>query len=244
VQLLRGEAFAHSGPLAELIARNVDARLLSEIAAAHRGGRRLYVGTADLDSQNFVVWNMGLIAASGHPEAVGLFRKVMLASASVPVAFPPVFFEVEADGRRYDEMHVDGATGFGVFLHGGVFSPTLVRRRGGHREGREDIYVIHNGQLSARPSPTPRSVRGITLRSLALSARASMVGNLFRIYAFALREQASFHRVSIADGVELKGAEVFDPEAMAELHEIGSQSALAGPDWSTDPPGLPDLSTP
>jgi hypothetical protein len=57
---------------------------------------------ADLDSQRFIVWNMGLIAVSGRPEALDLFRKVMLASASVPVAFPPVLFEVDANGGRYD----------------------------------------------------------------------------------------------------------------------------------------------
>ena len=56
---------------------------------------------------------MGLIASSGRPEALELFRKVMLASASIPVAFPPVFFEVELrpGGPRYDEMHVDGGVG-------------------------------------------------------------------------------------------------------------------------------------
>jgi hypothetical protein len=46
------------------------------------------------------VWNMGLIAANGNAEALDLFRKVMLASASIPIVFPPVFFEVEAGGRR------------------------------------------------------------------------------------------------------------------------------------------------
>ena len=58
---------------------------------------------------------MGLIAASGRPESLDLFRQVMLASASIPIAFPPVLFDVEAGGRRYDEMHVDGAVGARVF---------------------------------------------------------------------------------------------------------------------------------
>ena len=65
-----------------------------------------------------------------------------------------------------------------------------------------------------------------------------MVGDLFRIYAFALREQAGFHWVTIAESVELAGAEVFDPAKMAELYEVGRKAALAGPVWSTDPPGL------
>ena len=65
---------------------------------------------------------MGLIATSERPEALELFRKVMLASASVPVAFPPVFFDVVAGGSDYDEMHVDGAVAARVFYNGGVLS--------------------------------------------------------------------------------------------------------------------------
>jgi predicted acylesterase/phospholipase RssA len=152
---------------------------MRKIAEAHNQGRRLYIGTVDLDAQQFVVWNMGLIATSGHSEALPLFRKVMLASASIPVVFPPVFFEVEAEGKRYDEMHVDGAVGANVFYNGGVFRPSIIREHA----GREDVFVIHNGRLTPIPSPTQRSLRGIAMRSLDAAARAAVVGDLFRIYS-------------------------------------------------------------
>ena len=154
-QLLGGESLADSGPLRLLIEQQVDAEFLRRIAAAHNGGRRLYIATADLDSQRVWVWNMGLIATSGRPEAVQLFRQVMLASASVPIAFPPVFFDVEADGRRFDEMHVDGGVGARVFVSGGVFSFSAARAGVGRGAGREEIYVIHNGQLCRRRKPLP-----------------------------------------------------------------------------------------
>lgn len=237
ISLLRGDSLADTGPLAALIARHVDAEFLREIADAHNGGRRLYMGTVDLDSQEFVVWNMGLIAASGRPEALELFRKVMLASASIPIAFPPVFFDVEAGGRRYDEMHVDGFVAATVFLNAGVFRPTLIHERAGRGTAREDIFVIHNGQLREPPSPTPRSLRGIASRVIEASGRAGVVGDLIRIYAFARREQAGFHWVTIAENVELAGPEVFDPVKMAELYEVGRKAALAGPAWETRPPG-------
>ncbi len=236
--LLRGDSLADTGPLASLIARHVDGVLLDNIAAAHRAGRRLYVGTVDLDAQQFVVWNMGAIAVSGQPDALELFRKVVLASASIPIAFPPVFFDVEAGGRRYDEMHVDGAVAAHVFLSGGVFRPSLIRERAGLGPGREDIYVIHNGQLRGDPRPTRRSLRGIALRVLEASGRSAVVGDLFRIYAVALREQGEFQWVTIPQGVDLSGAEVFDPVTMRELYEIGYKQALAGPVWAVDPPGL------
>jgi Patatin-like phospholipase len=239
-QLLFGESLADTGPLATLIGRHVDSALMARVAAAHASGRRLYIGTVDLDSQRFVVWNMGLIAASGHPGSLELFRKVMLASASIPIAFPPVFFEVEAGGRRHDEMHVDGGVGARVFLTGGVFRHSIMRERGGLGVAREDIFVIHNGQLGPVPAPTPRSLRGIGMRVVQSAGKSGIIGDLFRIYAVSLRENAGYNWVTIPDGFELVGEEIFDPLVMSQLYELGYRSALKGPDWITSPPGLRD----
>jgi len=55
--------------LAKLTAEYVNDKMLKEIAVEHKKGRRLYIGTTALDAQRPVVWNMGVIAASGHPDA-------------------------------------------------------------------------------------------------------------------------------------------------------------------------------
>ena len=237
-QLLGGESFADSTPLRLLIEQHVDAEVLRQVAQAHAAGRRLYMGTADLDSQRFIVWNMGLIAASGRPEALALFRLVMLASASIPVAFPPVLFQVEAAGQRFDEMHVDGGVGANVFYSGGVFSFSAAREGVGRGAGRETIFIIHNGQLLPVPRPTTRSVRGIALRSFESAGKAAFVGDLFRIYAIAVREQADFNWITMPDGVELAGEELFDPVLMRQLYDLGYANAVAGQVWASVPPGL------
>jgi predicted acylesterase/phospholipase RssA len=237
-QLLGGESFADSAPLRSLLEQHVDSEVLRQVAQAHAEGRRLYVGTADLDSQSFVVWNMGLIAASGRPEALALFRRVMLASASIPVAFPPVFFEVEAAGRRYDEMHVDGGVGANVFYSGGVFSFSEARRGATRGVGREDIFIIHNGQLQPVRRPTTRSLRSIAMRSFESAGKGAFVGDLFRIYSVAIREQASFNWITMPDGVELAGDELFDPVLMRGLYDLGFANAVAGQIWAGAPPGL------
>ena len=64
-----------------------------------------------------VIWNIGAIAASGHPGALDLIRHVLLASASIPAVFPPVLIEVERGGTRYQEMHVDGGAVVQLFLY-------------------------------------------------------------------------------------------------------------------------------
>jgi predicted acylesterase/phospholipase RssA len=239
-QLIAGEALADTRPLKAMIANHVDAELLRRVAEAHQRGRRLFVGTANLDAPRFVVWNMGLIASSGHPDALELFRKVMLASASIPVAFPPVFFEVELrpGGPRYDEMHVDGGVGARVFLNGGVFRGSVIRERGGlGGAGREDIFVIHNGQLIPRPDPVQRSLAQIASHSIDASGRAAALGDLLRIYGYAQREDGTFRWVTIPRDVIMTSDEVFDPAQMQVLYDLGFRLAADGGHWSTLPPG-------
>jgi predicted acylesterase/phospholipase RssA len=240
-QVFFGEALADTGPLASLIAQHIDATFLQHVAAAHDAGRRLYIGTADLDAQRFVVWNMGLIAKAAYPDKVRLFRQVMLASASIPVVFPPVFFEVEVNGHLYDEMHVDGGVGAMVFFTAGLFSPSVARHRAGGPPGRDEIYVVHNGQLvPPDPTPTPRTVRGITSRVLEATSRSAVLGDLFRIYTIAQRENATFKWITIPDGVSLAGEEFFDPVLMTSLYEVGFQRGIAGGQWTMQLPGDQD----
>jgi predicted acylesterase/phospholipase RssA len=92
----------------------IDQTMLDDVAAAYREGRRLFVVTTNLDAHRPVLWNMGSLAASGKPGALELFRKVILASASVPGLFDPVFIDAEANGHHFKEMHVDGGTALDV----------------------------------------------------------------------------------------------------------------------------------
>jgi len=238
LQVLRGEAVADSAPLAALIANDLDMALLERIAAAHAEGRRLYIGTVDLDAQRFVVWNMGLIAQVGTPQALQLFRDVVLASASVPLAVQPVFFEVDVDGRRYDEMHVDGAVGLRVFYNGGLFRTSVVRKREVAEQTYEDVYIIHNGQLSAQAEHTDRTLRAIGLRTLRALSLGATSGDLFRIYLQTGAEDAGFHWVTMPDGVEVRGDELFDPAKMRQLFSLGYEMARKGPRWETQPPAF------
>ena len=240
-QVMAGEALADTRPLQAMIAAHVDASLLKRVAEAHQRGRRLYIGTTNLDAPRFVVWNMGLIASSGHPDALALFRKVMLASASIPVAFPPVLFDVELmpGGPRYDEMHVDGGVGARVFLHGGVIRASIIRERGGLGGlGQEDIYVIHNGQLVPQPDPIARALPTIAGRVIDATGRAVAIGDLFRIQGYAQHEGGSFRWITLPEDVNMAGDEVFDPVQMQMLYDLGHRMALKEPRWLTQLPGL------
>ncbi len=92
-----GPALADSAPLARLIAHYVDERLPARDSARTRKGRILLIGTTNLDAQRSILWDMGRIAMSDNPQALSLFRQILLASASVPALFPPVRIQVYAE---------------------------------------------------------------------------------------------------------------------------------------------------
>jgi predicted acylesterase/phospholipase RssA len=82
--LIEGSALADDSPLAKLIEKYVDEAFLQEIARARVKGRILLIGTTNLDTQRPVLWDMGRIAMSSDRDALGLFRKILLASATLP----------------------------------------------------------------------------------------------------------------------------------------------------------------
>ena len=138
-----GESFVDSWPLKDLIAKQITPALLADIAAEYQRGRRLFVVTTDIDAERSVVWNMGAIAAHGGDAALNLFRSVLLASGSVPGAFPPVLIDVEVNGKRFAEMHVDGGVG-GQFF---VAPAALMESTSGYRIPATQLYIVINSGL-------------------------------------------------------------------------------------------------
>jgi hypothetical protein len=134
-------------------------------------------------------------------------------------------------------MHVDGAVGARVFYNGGLFRTSVVRQRAIRQHAYEDIYIIHNGQLSPQAEHTDRGLRHIARRTLRALSLGATSGDLFRIYLQAGAEDAGFHWVTMPDGVEVRGDELFDPAKMRELFALGYQMARRGPHWQTRPPG-------
>jgi len=234
------QSFARATPLEKLVARHIDEELLRAVARKHAQGDRLYIGTTNMDAQRLSVWNMGRIAQYGTPEAYELFRKVMVASTSIPAAFPPVMIDVEGeDGRLYDEMHTDGGTVTQMFFYGGVLDlRETAEQRGVTDEKLGDLYVIRNGKMKPQHDQIERRVAPITDRAVATMIKAAAFNDLYRIYAFAQRDNVEFHYVGIPDDFVSTSAEPFDKEEMNRLFEIGYHEGLAGGDWKDEPPGI------
>jgi hypothetical protein len=237
--VIKKDSLARTDPLALKIEEVIDEDILRSIAAEHRRGRRFFVGTTNLDAQRFVIWNMGAIAASDHPGALPLFRKVLLASASIPVAFPPVYLEVEVDGEIYDEMHVDGGVISELFLWGAMVDITDARQN--LLETTENsvdpsIYIIRNSQIDAEPAQVQPNLIGIASRSMITLLKSVAMGDLARIWAHADEEGIEFNYVGIPPDHPEAEAATFDPADMRRLFELGRAMARAPEPWRKEPP--------
>jgi hypothetical protein len=236
---LISDSVADSAPLKRMIDAEVNDDIMRAVAQAHLSGRRLYVGTTNVDTRRLVIWDMGAIAASGRPDAKDLYRKVLLASASAPGFLPPVEIEVEVNGRRFTELHVDGGATTGVFLR----ASTLQVDREALKAGRQplagsDAYVIVAGKLYADPACTDRRALRIGESSLRSLLYAQTRSELFRIYALCSLGGMRFHLAAVPEDFPISGESMsFDPAEMRRLYEAGYAAATGGRAWRDTPPG-------
>ncbi|MDF3072974.1 MAG: hypothetical protein K0S54_641 [Alphaproteobacteria bacterium] len=237
IAALIDDALADNSPLYATISKHLDATMMAEIARAYESGRLLLIGTANIDAQRPVVWNIGAIAASGHARALETIRRILLASAAVPGAFPPTMFDVAIDGKAYQEMHVDGGAFAQVFLY-----PTAAlqarrnRIRAGQRIAPVTAYVIRNGRLEPEWSAVDRSTLSIVGRTISTMIAGSGYNDVLRIYANAKQDRIDFNLAYIESDFTQISPEPFDTAYMRALFDYGYQRGRAGYKWDKVPP--------
>lgn len=237
---LSSDGMADSTPLVRLVAKYVTPELLSAIAAEYATGRALVVGTTELDSGRAVSWNMGAIATRGTPEALELFRRVMVASASIPGVVTPVMIDVEVDGRRYQEMHVDGGVINQVFTYPSNTLAALERALGRPYRREMHIYAVRNGKLLPEWAATPRRTLSIGNRAFGLLMQHQGIGDLEQIFRTARQDGAEFNLAYIGMDFTQDKARNFDPEYMRRLFDYAHRRGTQGCAWhKTLPSELP-----
>ena len=240
--ILRNDSVATAEPFVERIAQYVDTAMLEAVAREHLSGRRLYIGTTNLDAQTFTVWNMGAIAAAGGAEALPLFRKVLLASASIPILMPPVLFDVEVDGQPYDEMHADGGVQAQFFVPLRVINlPEAIRdaqSRGFAYTPRPRMYVIRNARFTPEPDAVERRLPTIAKRTISSMIQAMGRSDLYQIYAISRARGSDFHYTEVPPDFVWNADEEFDGAEMRRLFQIGVDAGRRGDAWRRRPPGL------
>ena len=142
--------------------------------------------------------------------------------------------DVEVDGRKYQEMHVDGGAIAQLFLY-----PQSVNLgvTGSHRERR--AYVIRNARLDPVQAPSER--RTMTIAGHAISTMLTAIGHndVVRTYFITQRDGVDFNLAYIGEDFTTAGNGDFDQAYMRALYEYGYRQGRAGTAWHKLPPGLP-----
>ena len=237
--VLGGPGLAQNDPLKKLIAGYVDAKLLSRIAEERAKGRMLLIGTTNIDIQRPVYWDIGRIAMSGHPRAVELTRDILLASAAIPGVFPPVRIRVKADGKDYDELHVDGGATREVFYTPGNFTFKELDAQIGRKMTRR-LYVIRNGKLDPEWEATEETALALGARSMSTVLKNQTIGDLIRMHSKARAEGIDYNLAYIPRTFKVPRPGPFDLRYMQALYAVGLQLGKEGYKWSKAPPGLID----
>lgn len=215
-------------PLRDLVLDNVDDALLRAVAAEHARGRRLYVATTSLDTQTQIVWDMGALATQDDVQSRLLFVNVLIASASIPGAFPPVPLTYEHAGREVSEVHVDGGTVANFLV---APEPLLLTDNlGSGGEGR--IWVLINGKPDPKFQVATLSPARIAARSFDTMMKAITRSDLASTAQFARANGMTMNVAMIAADVEEDSLD-FGRENMLRLYQAGQQAMRDGKAWRT-----------
>ena len=233
VRGLFGTSLFEAAPLRRLIAKHVTPEIIDAVAREYRTGRRLFVVTTQLDAQRTAIWDMGAIASSVDPRAPELFRQVIEASASIPGIFSPVLIDVETQGKRFAEMHVDGGITSNVLV---VPEAMLVANRPIVPAGvRPRIYVILNSKLGPYFDVVPATTVRIALRAFETSVRANTRNTLLASYEFIRRRNWTLTLAAIDDSFPSQASAGFDTAYMKGLFEFGVEQGRTGAAWRRGP---------
>ena len=230
-----GSAVGSSEPLAKLIEKYLTPAIMREIAAEHLKGRRLLVGTTNLDAERPVTWDLGEIAVLGNRRALQLMRRILLASAAIPGVFPPVLIDVSVAGKRRQEMHVDGGTTDNAIL---VPVQTNVRTAERTRKGgpRYRLYIIVNSHTDPQWKNVKSSTVDIAGRSIATLIKQQTIGDVLKLYDFARKNKIRFNLATVPKSFNEKRKEAFDRAYMTKLFKVGETLGKAGYKWRKTPP--------
>jgi predicted acylesterase/phospholipase RssA len=235
-----GESFVDSWPLKDLIAKQITPGVLADIAAAHNSGRRLFVVTTDIDAGRPMVWNMGAIAAHASDKALGdaalkLFRNVLLASSAIPGGFPPVLIDVDANGKKFQEMHVDGGTLNQFF----VAPAATLAPDSDYKIPATQIYAVINTGLQPEFQVVDRNTASVLTATVSAAVQNDTRLMIDRVYAAAKRSDVGFNVATIPPDFNAPSRGPFDPIYMGALYQVGENLGKSATPFANQPPPYP-----
>ncbi len=215
----------------------------AKVTAEHAKGRRLYVGTTNLDTQRFVVWDMGAIASEGTAESRKLFEDVLVASTAVPPLLEPSRIAVAIDGTRHEEMHLEGGVTRSLFWQppSDWAGDDVDRRTGVSQLAGARVHVVLGNSLYNGVAGTKPTLLDVTLRSMKAMLLAIQRADLARLYSECQDRDMGMRWTAIPDDFQPSfPTDEFDPAKTAKLFCEGYTRGHDGRAWDDRPPERAD----
>lgn len=222
--VLGAPSIASNRPIIGAIARLIDAAALEEIAAEHKKGRRLLIGTTNLDAERPVIWDIGAIASSMTiPNRLQLVRQIILASTAVPGIYPPVLINVTANGRAFNELHVDGGVTQNVVLPPGGLD-ALPGAGARHRQ----LFVIYNGTIAPTTSQVQMTSGAILGRSIPTLLKYRGRSDIALLANMVKDSGIDYSLTAMPPDFPDSGSLFGSPDWLLALYKFGYQAGLGG----------------
>lgn len=236
---MRYDSIAPPEPLRKFVETEFTDECLADIRTAHRSGRSLFVGTMNQRTRQLVIWDLGAIACGPQPDADRLVRQILVAACSIPGVVPAVDFDVEVNGVRYQEEHVDGGAVSQAFIR---FGPAVAPPNPANPDGKwlagSNLYAIAAGKLYADTVEGKLGLLGRTTSTISGSLYALYRADLWRLYSLCATSGMKFHQAAIPQEMKITGKSTdFDQETMQKLFAHGYDAALRSDLWRQSPPG-------
>ncbi|GMG85183.1 patatin-like phospholipase family protein [Paralimibaculum aggregatum] len=236
VSILQQASVVDVSPLEKIIEEFMDEAMATAIAREHAKGRRILVQSTNLDAQRPIIWDIGAIASSAAPNRLDVIKQALLASASIPVAFPPVLIEVDVNGSSYDEMHVDGGTiSEDTVLFG--WQQGIQKFMQDTAPGKKaTYYIVRNGKVGPEAASVDYSLMEIAKRALSTLIKSQGNDNLITSAGVVKKRGAEYNASWIGDDFNHPYPAPFDPGYMKALYQYGYEKMRNGQAWINDAP--------
>ncbi|MEN7973650.1 MAG: patatin-like phospholipase family protein [Verrucomicrobiota bacterium] len=232
--LFRGASLSDNNKLRAILESHFTPVEMEKVAREYARGRKLFIGSTDLDSIRPVIWDIGAIASSGHPDAYELIIDVILASSAFPGVFPPVLFDVEQEGREFQELHVDGGPTTQIFAFPISYDVKSTLKEVG-LNGPSHIYVLRNSFIIPKTDPVKPRTLPILMKTALSLVNSMALMDMHHIYQSAVDNGIEYHLAYMPSDFR-DPEEPFEPAYMKELFNLAYKKAEAGYSWDSKPP--------
>lgn len=235
-----GQAYLmNPAPLKKLFLNNFNEALLNRVATAHAKGRRLYIGTTNIDTGQLIVWDMGAIAASSRSDKYQRFSDIIYASSAMPIFLPPQYISVDVEDNQYYQMHVDGGIYSHVFMIGLFvnWKEVLDLRADANLNFDVTLYTIANRKYRNRTAYDPVEQSPSSVISAYIETETDLLfdRSMYRLYDSCIQKGIKFRMAAVPKDVNhVDDATEFNPEKMLKLFNVGYSFGLNGVKWQED----------